>query len=353
MIPPLTFAHPGDLAINTGGYAYDRRVIAELREAGVEVTPLPLGPGFPAPAATTLALAEARLSALPDDSLVLVDGLAFGVLDDWAGRHAARLRLVALVHHPLALETGLTEADRLRLEASERRALACVQGVIVTSPATARTLVAAYGVEADRITVAVPGTDPGRRSPCDGDPARILSIGTLTRRKGHDVLISALKRIEHLPWQATLIGSRTLDPVTAAGLATQIEALGLGARITLAGERATVRDDLARADIFALASRYEGYGMAFAEALAHGLPVVACRAGAVPEVVPPDAGLLVPPEDPDALADALARLVSDRTLRRHMADAAAQAGAALPGWPETATRIARHLATVAQRGREQ
>lgn len=339
----LTFAYPGDLALNTGGYAYDRRVIAGLRDRNWHLQPLPLGEGFPAPALEVKQEAERRLSQLPDGALVLVDGLAFGVLDVWAEREARRLRIVALVHHPLALETGLDEDQQQLFADCERRALSFARRVIVTSPMTARQLVAHYGVQSDRLAVAIPGTDPGPMASCDGHPAHIVSIGTLTRRKGHDVLVAALKQIEHLAWQATIIGSHRLDQQTAGALVRQVETLGLAGRIALVGECQDARALLANADVFALASRFEGYGMVFAEALSQGLPIVACRAGAVPDVVPEEAGFLVPVDDIGAFASALRNLVADMELRRQKAEAARQAGAQLPGWDVTVDIIADRL----------
>lgn len=343
----LTFAYPGDLALKTGGYGYDRRVIEELRALGWTVDLLPLGEGFPAPSSQTLANAEAALSALPDGRPVLIDGLAYGVLDAWAFGEADRLQVIALVHHPLALETGVSPKDQARLRASETRALAAARAIIVTSPMTARELTANFGVAAPRITVALPGTDAA--PPASGGEGRfaILSVGTLSPRKGHDVLIAALKRIERLDWTATIIGSRTLDPATSDALERQIADLGLGTRIVLAGEIQDPRPAFASADLFALASRYEGYGMVFAEALAHGLPIVACHAGAVPEVVPPSAGILVPVDDVEAFAAALARLIEDGDERQRRAEAAREAGALLPSWRDTAAIIAAVLETIA------
>ncbi|WP_417691070.1 glycosyltransferase family 4 protein [Roseibium sp.] len=339
----LTFAFPGALETKTGGYGYDRRVIAGLLELGWDVELLPLGAGFPFPDEESLTGAERLLSALPDGACVLVDGLAFGVLDAWAARDAQRLEIIALVHHPLALETGLDGNQRRRLEAQEHRALSQVAGVIVTSPMTARELTENYSVPASLITVAIPGTDPAPAARNSNAVPRILSIGSLTARKGHDVLLAALKQIEDLPWSATIVGSTAFDPHTSAYLQSLVEELGLQHRVVLTGEVEDATALLATADIFALASRYEGYGMVFAEALAHGLPIVACHAGAVPDVVPEDAGLLVAVDDAGGFAGALRTLLGSPEIRRSYADASRRHGRALPGWDVTARIIAECL----------
>lgn len=339
----VTFAYPGDLSLKTGGYGYDRKVIEGLRAAGWDVALLPLGEGFPAPSAARLQAAGNALSALPNGALVMIDGLAFGVLDSWARQHATRLRIVALVHHPLALETGLSETSQEALRVSERAALACARHVIVTSPMTARELATSYGADPADITVALPGTEKVTAAEGNNMVPQILSVGTLSRRKGHDMLLAALKAVEDLEWQATIIGSKTLDPATTQALERQLEVLQLGARVRLIGEVEDTRSHFAEADLFALASRYEGYGMVFAEALAAGLPIVACHAGAVPEVVPKDAGILVPVDDLPAFADALRRLLKDRAERRARAAASRAAGALLPTWDDTAQIISHAL----------
>jgi len=93
-----------------------------------------------------------------------------------------------------------------------------------------------------------------------------------------------------------------------------------------------------------LASRFEGYGMVFAEALARGLPILATAAGAVPHTIPPGVGLLVPPEDPPALTQALARLIDDPSLRASLSARARAAGLRLPTWEEAARDFAAALA---------
>ncbi|QLF71660.1 glycosyltransferase family 4 protein (plasmid) [Peteryoungia desertarenae] len=346
MTRKLVFAYPGDLQLKTGGYAYDRKVLAGLRDRGWEIALLPLGAGFPAPTPDMLAAAQQKLGAIEDGSLVLIDGLAFGVLDEWATRDASRLRIVALVHHPLALETGLSSDRQALLKRTERRALGATRHVIVTSPMTRRELIANYGLSLQHLTVALPGTAPGARARLDGTPAHILSVGTLLERKGHDVLIRALFEIRDLEWTASIVGSQTLDQKTAQALKTLVIDLGLTDRIDLAGECEDTRALMAKADIFALASRYEGYGMVFAEALSHGLPIIACDAGAVPEVVPDDAGILVPVDDVMAFAHALRLMVINPAERQKRGEAAFAAGCRLPQWHDTAEIISSVLETL-------
>ncbi|MBB4122729.1 glycosyltransferase family 4 protein [Martelella radicis] len=343
----LVFAYPGNLALRTGGYGYDRRLIAALEDEGWQVDLLPLGDGFPDADAVATDRAEAALSALPDGALVMIDGLAFGILDGFAAREGGRLELVALVHHPLALETGLSPERSEILRKSETRALEHARHVVVTSPETARELTAGFAVAPERITVAVPGTDPAPEARGSGGKPHILSIGSLTPRKGHGILVAALKMVEDLDWTATIAGSRDLDPATSKTIERQIGEAGLADRITLSGAVDDTRPLYAGADLFALASRYEGYGMVFAEALACGLPVVACRAGAVPDVVPESAGVLVPVDDAAAFAEALRNFLSNPDLRRLKAAGAREAGARLHDWHETGRTVSKMLKEIA------
>jgi len=149
---------PGDLQSATGGYGYDRRIIAGLREAGWRVNVHALDGSFPFPTAAALEHAGAVFSGIPEGALAIADGLALGAMPEVAERHAGRVRLVALVHHPLAVETGLSRESASRLEQSERAALRSARHVVVTSEATAEAL-APYDVPRARISVIVPGTD--------------------------------------------------------------------------------------------------------------------------------------------------------------------------------------------------
>lgn len=342
----IYFAFPGDLDTRTGGYHYDRRLIAELRKLGVAVATVPL------PHCTLSMDQQARnsvqqtLAALPDQAVVVIDGLAFGVLDELAAAEAQRLRLVALCHHPLALETGLAQEQRQALQASERRALSYARATVVTSEHTRRILIDQFAVAAERISVAFPGTDRVGFAPCDGDPLRLLTVASLTRRKAHDVLIDALASLASQPWQARFVGGMEFDPTWAGSLTARVDTLGLSQRIEFAGPVEDAGLEYQQADVFVLPSRFEGYGMVFAEALAAGLPVIAAHAGAVPDVVPSDAGILVAPDDADALARALQQILTDELLRRRLQAGAREAAAALPSWVDTASVVARRLEEV-------
>lgn len=339
----IYFAFPGDLDTPTGGYHYDRRLIAELRCSGVTVETISLPPYSPVPTEQTLESVRQTFAALPDQSVVLIDGLAFGVLDEMATSEAQRLRLVALCHHPLALETGLDEQEREALFASERRALSHARATVVTSSHTRQILVNQFAVPFERITVALPGTDRVPFAPCEGYPIKLLTLASLTQRKAHDVLIEALSSLKSLDWRARFVGGMHFDPTWAASLQERANILGLSQRIEFAGTVEDTQREYQQADVFVLPSRFEGYGMVFAEALAAGLPVVAARTGAVPDVVPETAGMLVPPDDIPALTEALRQVLTDNALRLRLQAGARQSALALPSWHETAAIVAQAL----------
>jgi glycosyltransferase involved in cell wall biosynthesis len=334
----VTFAAPGDIATSTGGYAYDRRIIAELRRLGWTVDLLPLGDGFPAPSSGQVAVAQARLLATATDRPVVIDGLAFGVLPAAAAALHARQPVVALVHHPLACETGLTPEEAERLANSERSALAAARLVVTTSRPTADLLVARFGVPPGRLEVILPGTDRAPLSVGSGGPeVELLSVGAIVPRKGFDLLVEALARLADLPWRLTIAGDRERDSGAVARLDAIVARHGFHDRIkslgaVSSGELAAL---YARADLFVLASHFEGYGMAYAEAIAHGLPIVGTTGGAIPDTVPASAGRLVRPGDVEAMAQALRDVIENDVHRRTLAAGARAAAATLPSWAQS------------------
>jgi glycosyltransferase involved in cell wall biosynthesis len=353
----LSFLLPGDWDQPTGGYRYDRRIAEGLVALGWTVEPLwPAGPagsaaGFPWPGGEVHAQVAAAVAALPAGRLVLADGLAFGALPVLAQREAQRLRWVALVHHPLALETGLAPEAAQALQASERAALATARQVVTTSRRTMADL-APYGVPPGRIAVVEPGTDPAPLAAgsagTDAGGLQLVCVASLTPRKGHAVLIEALAGLRDRAWTLHCVGSATHDPATAAALRQAVHEAGLVARVHWHGalDEAGVRARLLAADLFVLPSLHEGYGMALAEALACGLPIVSTRAGAIPDTVPTDAGLLLPPGDAAAWRQALARLIDSPAERTALAHGARRVRASLPTWAQAASQMDRVLRAV-------
>ncbi|MEO1025161.1 MAG: glycosyltransferase family 4 protein, partial [Pseudomonadota bacterium] len=320
----------------TGGYIYDATVLRLLNETGCATKHLELSASFPEPSPSDMTAAFETLAAVPETQPVLIDGLALGAMDP---ARVAKLSapIIALVHHPLGLETGLSAERAAYLIQNETEVLKHVAHVIVTSNHVAETLVSKFEVGAERISVAQPGFPRVTAARAPASPPLILSVGLLAPRKGHDVLIDALARIADLPWQAKIVG-RFQDPDFTSTLRTQIAEARLDERIELAGELApdALQEAYQTASIFALATRYEGYGIVLGEAMTHGLPIVSCRVGAVPETVG-KAAILVPPDDPQAFADALCTLLKnpDAAARASLAQAAH-----LPTWQDTVHRIA-------------
>ena len=348
---PIVVLVPGRLKTRTGGYEYDRRMIAGLRERGWPVEARELDGPFPHPTLAARKQAAGVLAAIPDGTIVLVDGLACGSLPAEVEHEASRLKIVALVHLPLAAEVGLDRGTAGRLEAGERRALAAAVLIVVTGKSTVDAL-AQYGVARDRIAVVEPGTD---RAPLSrgstGAPLHLLCVAAITAGKGHEILFRALEAIPRRDWRLTCAGSLERDPSTVERLRAWLRASGLQPRILLAGELDGDALEVCydSADVFVLASLHETYCMAVAEALAHGLPVVSTTTGAIPELVDPagngeqPAGLLVPPGDVGAMTAALSTLVGDARARERFAEGARRVRDRLTTWNEAADKMAAAL----------
>ncbi|WP_224815358.1 glycosyltransferase family 4 protein [Hasllibacter sp. MH4015] len=337
--PKAAFAIPGDINTVTGGYIYERRLLEGLRDLGHDVAHIQFGDSFPDPSDADMKHAARALHALDPSRALILDGLVFGSIDtDALARVTAPI--VAMVHHPLALETGLSEERATHLFRVERANLARTAHVLVPSPHTAAILTGQYDVPQRKITIAPPGTDRPLLQNAPSQPPLILSVGILHPRKGHDVLLRALSELRDMNWRAVIVGGPH-DRDHAADLARMVRELNLQDRVHLAGRipQDALDDLFAKASIFALATRYEGYGMVFDEALGWGLPIISCATGAVPDTVPGDAGLLVAPDAPLDLSRALRKVLGDDAMRNKMASAALKAGQARPPWVETA-RIA-------------
>lgn len=332
---PAVFAIPGDKDRRTGGFIYEARVLHELNALGCETAHLVLPDSFPAPTQADMDVTLNALRAVPREQPIILDGLVFGAIDP-EGLAQVQAPVIAMIHHPLGLETGLPSARAQALLRNEAAALRHVAHVIVPSPETKRVLCADFGALPERITVAPPGFDRPKLHPQPENPPLILSVGLLAPRKGHDVLLSALAMIHDLPWRAEIVG-KTHDGGYAAALRKQCGDLHLTPRVTFCGELGAKALDAKfnAASVFALATRYEGYGMVLSEAMLYGLPVVTCAVGAVPATVG-DAALLVPADTPPAFAAELRHLLTDPAHAKSASERSGQRARGLPDWKDTA-----------------
>lgn len=355
----------------SGGNTYDLRLCAELATQGFAVEQIRAGGAWPHPSQVDLAGLEDGLDGVPDSGVVLLDGLVACAAPDVVVRQARRLRLGVLVHLPLADETGLNPGDAAVLDARERRALHAVHAVVATSAATARRVVDRHGLAPSAVHVAVPGTDhlgpePLEPEPLEQEPLeqgagrptddgqRLLCVGSVTPRKGHDVLVEALAGLGDLAWTCACVGPLDRSPGHAARVRARAAELGLSTRLTWSGPRThrALAEAYDAADLVVLPSRAEPYGMVLTEGLAYGLPVVATAVDGVPEAVgrAPDGelpGLLVPPGDAGALTKALRAWLTEPELRHRLRSAARARRATLRPWTATATDVAAVLRQIA------
>jgi len=329
----------------SGGYTYDRRMVAELSAHHDTVSVVELAGRFPLADDIAREAACASWDRLAEATRPVIDGLALpafaGMEDALAARGA-----IGLIHYPTALEIGFAESERESLRNMERRLYSRLHRLIVTSEPTAERLAGEFGVDRARIAVVVPGTDDAPRCSGSGGPGcEILSIGALVPRKGHDVLLRALSRLFDLDWHLTIVGSPHRHPVHANALVALAEELGVAQRVNFAGE--VIGDALESlwrgADLFALATWFEGYGMAVAEALKRGLPVAVCAGGAAATLVEPEAGVVCEPGDQVQLSKALRRLIFRPSLRAEMGEVAWQIGQKLPRWEMQAEMLVENL----------
>jgi glycosyltransferase involved in cell wall biosynthesis len=361
----IAFITVGDTTRLTGGYLYHARLFEGLRARGIAVDEI-------VPCGASLAEQQAIAARWGESwdprgyNAVVIDALARGVVAPWIARWRESRPVVVLVHQL----PSIAEADdsQVALERALEQPLLEADRLIAVSEHGRKVLIA-RGVAAERVAVVSPGFDrlthgePQRATshapagehtgsplrahpqPPNPDPRSrtrsVLTVAQWIPRKGLTTLVEAWTRAAVPDATLELIGETAADPAYAAEVRRLIAQDRRGSIVV----RGAVTDDelresYRRADVFVLPSRFEGYGMVYAEALSYGLPIVACDVGPVPDLVTREAGIFVPPDDSAALAAALARLMDDAALRQRMAEAARARAESLPRWDDTARQFA-------------
>jgi glycosyltransferase involved in cell wall biosynthesis len=338
-----------DPARPSGGNAYDRHVCRGLTRIGWSVHENAVPGSWPRPDAAACAALADVVERIPDDSVVLIDGLVASTAMDVLVPQASRLRLVVLVHMPLGHRPEADGVDDARTR--EGAVLSVAASVVTTSAWTRRRLLELYPLPADRVHVAQPGVDTADLATGTAAGRELLCVAAVTPDKGHAALLDALAATADLSWHCVCVGSLDRDPAFVDGLRRRALDGGIGDRVWFAGPRtgADLERSYATADVLVLASRAETYGMVVTEALAHGLPVVAAEVGGLTEALGHGAdgtrpGVLVPPNDPAALGAALRAWLTDAELRERSRRAARERRASLSGWSTTTSAVADVLA---------
>lgn len=342
----VNFIIPGDIDLPTGGYRYDKRILHEWQQIGLECNLISLNGDFPFPEKLDIQNAISQIAEFPKADICVVDGLAGGAMPQFMERLKSDSPVIALIHHPLCMENGLTTAQAEQLSKLENDGLRFVNGVATTSPTTSETVSELFSSVPEAIETILPGVERGEISkPYLDGPFHLLCIASLIERKGHRFLIDALSNLKELNWVLDCYGMMNQDSAIYEATLEQIERLGLADRIKLHG---SVKDDqikkaYAEAHLFVLPSLYEGYGMAFAEAIVRGLPVIGTTAGAIPKTVPDTCGMLVEPENSKSLAQALHLMLSDKDVLKNYRAGAIEASAGFPSWRSSAVKFKNFL----------
>lgn len=342
----ILFIIPGDINLPTGGYRYDREIINAWKSSGVDVELISIEGSYPFPSKGEKTGALESIKSFPKADIAVVDGLLGGVAPRFLQKLSETMPVVALIHHPLCLENGLSQTSTAVLEETERQGLAFTSCVITTSPTTSRTVEKLFNLNPAQIHTVLPGVARGTRSTgSENSCINLLCVGSVIERKGHKDLLLSLSKLMHLDWQLECIGSTQFDKPLYSELSAFVEREALTERVHFRGDvdEGVLEAAYSKADVFVLPSLFEGYGMAYAEAIVRGIPVIGTTAGAIPETVPAPCGILVEPSNVSALSSALESLIVDETLRIKYREGSIKEEPNFPTWQGSAIQFAKIL----------
>jgi len=341
----------GDTGRKTGGYLYNGRVISGLRQRGFEIEEFVAGGASPEEQRAAALRFESAFDPSRFDTIV-VDALVRIAVSQHLDLWLASRPVVVLVHELPSVAGGGSKHEIVASERNYEEPLLRADRLVAVSDHGKKVLLG-RGVSPGRIHVVPPGFDGvpvGDGSPARGDgPVRALCVAQWIERKGILTLVESWTLRERKGMVLELVGETDAEPDYAVLVRAAIEAAPRGS-IVVSGclDDASLGASYASADLFALPSRYEGYGIVYAEALAHGLPIIACDTGPVPDLTGREAAILVRPDDREALSAALDLLLGNPTLRMRMSAAARRRASRLPRWEDTVAGFEQVLGTAAE-----
>ena len=339
----MIMIQPPSQGLRSGGYSYNARVASILRRRArgdllevrlEDLAESGLAEGFPPTAAVLL------------DSLYLFLPVPPAEVPWLATR---RRRVGMVVHYLPSEDPSVSESERRDGRAREDTWFNALDFFVVTGSRTEASLLR-RGVPAAKITLAEPGVGtgfrPAEQPPANGDQTiRLLSVGSVSARKNQCLIARALSELGNAGFRWTVMGSLAAEPEESDRLRRIVGDSGLLERVDLAGpvEEERVAGQLRSTDLFVSASTMEWYGMAVAEAVASGVPVLSFRVGSAADwVTGGENGFLFEPNDPDAFCGCLRSLVTDPEKIEPLLAAARARCARLtfPSWAEVADRVA-------------
>jgi len=335
----------GSLDTLSGGYLYDRMLVEYLRAQGDEVTiiSLPyrnyadhLTDNFSA--SLLRRLRQASFDFLLQDEL---NHPSLFLLNRQLKPKAA-YPVISIVHHLRASENHPAHL-RLFYRVIEQAYLSSVTGFIFNGRTTQSAVEKLVGSRRPAVVATPAGDRFGKGLAADRvtarahreGPLKLLFVGNLIPRKGLHTLLDALASLDKERWRLTVAGSPRVDTAYTVRIQSQIERLNLKRNVILVGpvSASELADLYANHQLLAVPSSYEGYGIAYMEAMGFGIPCVATRAGGASEIITDGInGFLINPGDAIALAGCVQSVVADRTLLTKLSLAARQRFDEHPPW---------------------
>jgi glycosyltransferase involved in cell wall biosynthesis len=326
-------------------------VISGLRRRGLNIEEIVAGGASPEEQRKAAPSFGSKFDPSRFDAIV-VDALARIVIAPHLDGWLASRPVVALVHELPSAASGGYGSGTVARERDYEESLLRADLLVAVSD-HGRKLLLGRGVSPGRVHVVPPGFDGvpvGDRPHAQrSGPARAVCVGQWIERKGILILVEAWALRERKGAVLELVGETDADPDYALLVRDAIETAPRGS-IVVSGrvDDAALDASYAAADLFVLPSRYEGYGIVYAEALARGLPIIACDVGPVPELVGREAAELVRPDDRETLSTALDLLLGDPKLRARMSAAASRRASRLPRWEDAVGGFEQVLKTAAE-----